>query len=374
MSPTGQPASCQGKVRLEQSNINLEGWALLHPSPRPNPMEPDCHWVFTWRTGSRAGSCHQTPQDAWEPPPFARLQKAQLYLGCSGCCSHPLPSFPLHRAELMVPALTHTGCWWLGSKHLSPTPRGARSHQPPPRTPQQHPIPMTSSNGVHPWVPAPAPQSWAGQHPGVLRAPCAVSNSSGGRAKLPPLPPPTPPWEACAFPPFPIPSLAAPSKHACTCLQRLHTCANRRDMQTLHPCANGHKGASIAQLCKNAIRAAIAHVCKHCTRSPACLTVLFLATILSNFLAIRTSSSAGPMLAACNVPGFGGCRSELQLVAVVWVRGGRSRHGAGARSGARRGKGEKRRKESKGGKQKGGVAVPASYKLLPGKRNSTGQG
>lgn len=80
-------------------------------------------------------------------------------------------------------------------------------------------------------------------------------------------------------------------------------------------------------------------------------TVFFLATILSSFLAIRTSSSASPMPAAHGSPGFIGCRSKAEAAA---GRAGRCQHGGAGRVG-RAGK-EWRKVEKKGGKEREGRA------------------
>lgn len=144
-----------------------------------------------------------------------------------------------------------------------------------------------------------------------------------------------------------------------------HTRVNMHTRANTHACANTHTCAHLKGL-------------SH-------LTVLFLATILSNFLAIRTSSSAGPMPAARGSPGFGGRWSKTEVAA---GRAGCCRHGGSGRGGRAAGceeaagleksreGGGKREKKGKGRerKQKGGGAVPASYKLLPGRRISTGKG
>lgn len=101
------------------------------------------------------------------------------------------------------------------------------------------------------------------------------------------------------------------------------------------------------------------HMCAH-AKGLGHLTVLFLATILSSFLAMRTSSSAGPMPAAGrSLAGFrrpvepnqGGSGQSWALPA--WGCGQRW-EGDGVRSGGKRAEGERGEKKKGGGKESEG--------------------
>lgn len=115
-------------------------------------------------------------------------------------------------------------------------------------------------------------------------------------------------------PPLPFPSHAT-FKHACTRVNK-------------HACKYAH-----VQIC----------ICLNMRARPeelGHLTVLFLATILSSFLAIRTSSSAGPMAGAPAEQGAGGGHRWALLTWGPWAAGweGAERRGKGGkgREGTRR--------------------------------------